>query len=110
MENVYGTVTVKADLQAFLSAAEDVETLTDHLKSIFEDIQKIAGNSKFYWNGDAANRHRDGFRKQQADMDQIIETLKKYPVDLRKISGNYDSTIHRNVETAQTLNTDFVML
>lgn len=110
MEQVYGTVTVKADLQAFLNAADQVQTLTNRLQLTFDEIRDMADQTRFYWNGDAADRHRKGFGDQKDGMDELIRTLNQYPEDLRRISGNYDATIRKNVETVQTLNTDFVMV
>lgn len=111
MEQVYGTVTVKADLQAFLNAADQVQTLTNRLQLTFDEIRDMAADqTRFYWNGDAADRHRKGFSDQKDSMDELIRTLNQYPEDLRRISGNYDATIRKNVETVQTLNTDFVMV
>lgn len=110
MESVYGTVTVKADLQAFLRAADQVSGLTNRLKSIFDEMQSLIDNTKVFWNGDAAEKYRKGFSEQKDEMGKIIQTLEKYPDDLRRISGNYESTINRNIETANVLNTDFVMV
>ena len=110
MENIYGSVTVKADLQAFLRAADQVSSLTGRLESIFDEMQSLMDNTKAFWNGEAAEKHRKGFSDQKDEMEQIVRTIDKYPDDLRRISGNYESTINRNIETANVLNTDFVMI
>lgn len=69
-----------------------ISTMENRLNEISQKVNQMSG----YWEGEAADRAKNLYQKQQEAMQKILQELKGYPDKLLTISGNYSTVEQAN--------------
>ena len=93
---------IKVQTEALIERAENaksaISTMENRLNEISQKVNQMSG----YWEGEAADRAKNLYQKQQEAMQKILQELKGYPDKLLTISGNYSTVEQANEETVDT--------
>lgn len=88
--------------------AEEVKNISDQMEQIFEDIQNKVDRTRSYWVGEAADAHREAFKKQKTTINDILKRLREHPVDLQKIAKTYRGTEQALEEGAMQMSSNLI--
>lgn len=87
---------IKVQTEALIERAENaksaISTMGNRLNEISQKVNQMSG----YWEGEAADRAKNLYQKQQEAMQKILQELKGYPDKLLTISGNYSTVEQAN--------------
>lgn len=82
--------------------ADDLSEKIRSTEHDFEKLMNIVENTQHYWIGDAGDLNRQLFRNEKSEIEEILNRLKEYPDDLKKIAGIYRDTENKvNEENSQ---------
>lgn len=87
----YNDITFHVSTEALKETAQQVRSLVSALRQDFGKVGNIARNTQSYWQGPAGGRTREAFAAQLAEVEEILTLIGRYPQDLLKIAGVYDS-------------------
>lgn len=82
-------IRIKASPQALQDGASEVEKIARELQSRFQSVEEAVSRSEGYWQGDAAEAHRNVYREMKEDAEEILARFQEQAVDLRGIAANY---------------------
>ena len=83
---------IKVQTEALIERAENAKSAISTMENRLNEISQMSG----YWEGEAADRARNLYQKQQEAMQKILQELKGYPDKLLTISGNYSTVEQAN--------------
>lgn len=96
---------------------------TDKVKSISNECKKIlkgttekittiyqlfGGAFMAPWEGDAADLHKEMYKDNIDDIENVVKNLQGYMEILDTVSGNYENTEKKNVTASQSLPNDVI--
>lgn len=85
-----GNVTILVDTGRLKTQADEVSRRIRRMKRLFDDVERVVGNTRSYWIGEAGNRHRQAYTERKDELEAMFTRLEEHPRDLLQISGNYE--------------------
>lgn len=99
----WGGVTVKVSSAELKRQADEVSRRIESLTVRFAELERAVRSTRGYWLGEAGEMHRAAFEDQRGELQEMLQRLRRHPVELLQISGNYERTEQRVTETISTL-------
>lgn len=87
---------MRAQAQEVLNKAQSVEKRLKRVKEIIEGTGS-------HWEGEAGNLHRDIFKGQWPQIEEVIRRVKEHPADLGLMATNYEQAEASNVNKSTAL-------
>jgi len=85
MENIR----IKASPQALHSGAAQVQKTVESMRTRFSNIEEAVNRSSGYWQGDAADAHREAYQEMKGTVDEILARLIEHTGDLKAMAQTY---------------------
>ncbi len=101
-------VTIKANSQTIISAAEEFRNTNNQIKTITTNMLEMIRALGTSWMGDAATGYSTKFNKLSEDMDKMYRMINEHVNDLSQIARNYDSGEETNLGTSDALPTNAI--
>lgn len=89
---IIGDVHIKVNSTVLNSKAQAVSSSIKSMKNCFEQLENIINRTSYYWIGEAGDMHRNIYKEQKSQVDEMMKRLKEHPVDLVTIAQTYEST------------------
>lgn len=87
----WGSVKIRVTTSDLKRKADEVVSRIDRVQKLFERMDACIKGTKGYWIGAGGEAHRNAYEMEKETIALILCRLREYPVDLLKISGNYES-------------------
>lgn len=71
--------------------AEEFSDVVREIRTHFEQIKSVSEKTKGYWQGEAGNLDREGYKSYNDDISFILRRLGEHPDDLLAMAGIYRS-------------------
>ena len=78
------------------------------MKRLFGELERVIGNTRSYWIGEAGNRHRQAYTERKDELETMFTRLEEHPRDLLQISGNYTQAENEIESMVSALETDVI--
>lgn len=85
-------VHIKVNSTVLNSKAQSVSNSIKSMANCFEQLETIINRTSYYWIGEAGDMHRNIYKEQKSQVDEMMKRLKEHPVDLMTIAQTYEST------------------
>ena len=95
--------TIKVTTEILSAKANDAAERINILERCLEDIRSTVENTKGYWIGEAGEKCRQQYEKQQDMVSEVLKRLKKQPQTLLSIAGVYSNTENTAREVSMIL-------
>lgn len=94
--------------QELKNTASSFANTNNKVKSITEQMMQKVRSLRSSFEGDAANAYIRKFEALQEDMNQIYNKIKEHVEDLNEMATNYERAESSNVQSNQSLKTDYI--
>lgn len=101
-------VTIQVTPEVLQETAGKVKNLSQALQEDFAGLQQVVQNSRYYWEGAAADQYRSTFRQKSSDTEQMLSRISRFPDELLQMAGIYRSAETDNTRRAEALPTNFI--
>ncbi len=102
------TVEIKVQTDVLDRKALEVTAKINQMERLFEGVQEMIRRTRYYWIGEAGDIHRKAFEDQRDSIEEMIDRLKEYPVDLRKIAGTYVEVENKQIQAIDGMPNDLI--
>ena len=99
---------IRVKTEDLVRKADQVDGLLNELSRDFGELAQIIQRSSSYWIGDAGNRYRADYKKQDDEIQDVIRRLRRFPNNLRQIAGVYKAGEEQAKATAAALPKDIL--
>ena len=99
---------IKTSTGALQEKATDISKKIANIERAFNGIGSVVNSSCSYWDGDSGEAYRRYFREVQADMNEVLDRLKKHPRNMLNMAGMYERSEEQAVEKMDTLNNGLI--
>lgn len=99
---------IKVQTEILSERAENAQTAISSMEKRLEEITQKINQMSGYWEGEAAEKAKRGYQKQQEVIQEILKQLKAYPDKLLTISGAYTSVEQSNQNESGFLRNDIL--
>lgn len=82
-------IRIKASPQVLNAGAAEVQKTTADIRSSFANIEAAVNRSRGYWQGDAAEAHRQAWQEMKEETEKILTKLHEHASDLQNIARTY---------------------
>lgn len=89
---ILGDVHIKVNSAVLNSKAQAVSDSIKSMADCFEQLETIINRTSYYWIGEAGDMHRNIYKEQKFQVDEMMKRLKEHPVDLMAIAHTYELT------------------
>ncbi len=89
--------------------AQQVEATVESVQAQLVTALRILAQTS-YWRGEAANLHHDDMASRSEEIQAMIQRLKTYPVDIRRMAGLYDEAEQENLGMSNQLTSDIPLI
>ncbi|MBQ2383333.1 MAG: WXG100 family type VII secretion target [Oscillospiraceae bacterium] len=103
--SISGELNIGVTTEALVEQASQVRTASQELEDAFARIRELMEGTSHYWKGEAADAHREGYRKEQSSIEQIVARYREHVADLEKMAGVYQEAESRSADLANELPT-----
>lgn len=88
--------------------AREVSEAVSKMKTDFNSLNTAINSTHHYWIGQAGDLHRRLYNDKVGDVNEVLQMLGRYPVDLLKMAGIYTQTEEQNKAVAASLSSDVI--
>lgn len=88
---ITGDVHIKVNSAVLNSKAQSVSKSIKNMENCFEQLETIINRTSYYWIGEAGDLHRNIYKNQKPQIEEMIKRLKEHPIDLMSIAQTYDA-------------------
>ncbi len=106
--SIQGGVTIRVTPERLKTQADEVSRRISQMKRLFGELERVIGNTRSYWIGEAGNRHRQAYTERKDELETMFTRLEEHPRDLLQISGNYTQAEAEIEGMVATLETDVI--
>lgn len=106
--SIQGGVTIRVEPERLKTQADEVSRRIIQMKRLFGELERVIGNTRSYWIGEAGNRHRGSYTERKDELETMFTRLEEHPRDLLQISGNYTQAESEIEGMVATLETDVI--
>jgi len=104
----WGTVEVRVSTAELRRQAAEVSRRVESLTARFSELERTVNSTRGYWTGDAGDLHRRFYAERRDDVETMLRRLREHPVDLLKMSGNYEQAEEVIAESFDALRGDAI--
>lgn len=108
-EQSWGAVEVRVSTAELRRQAAEVSRRVESLTARFSELEYTVSGTRGYWIGEAGELHRQLYAERKDDIETMLRRLREHPVDLLKISGNYEQAEQAVAESFETLRGDVIL-
>lgn len=87
---ITGDVHIKVNSTVLNAKAQDVSNSIKNMSTCFDELETIINRTSYYWIGEAGDMHRNIYKEQKSQIDEMMKRLKEHPVDLVTIAQTYE--------------------
>jgi len=102
------TAILKVNEQQLKIKAESLQKKIEDISALYKKLDEEINHTKKYWQGDAADCHKEIYESWKDEVQDSLKVIKEYPEYLLKIAGNYEKNEKDNSETIRFLSTDVI--
>ncbi len=106
--SIQGGVTIRVTPERLKTQADEVSRRIIQMKRLFGELERVIGNTRSYWIGEAGNRHRQAYTERKDELETMFTRLEEHPRDLLQISGNYTQAENEIESMVSALETDVI--
>ena len=106
--SIQGGVTIRVEPERLKTQADEVSRRIIQMKRLFGELERVIGNTRSYWIGEAGNRHRQAYTERKDELETMFTRLEEHPRDLLQISGNYTQAENEIESMVSALETDVI--
>lgn len=100
--------TIQVNKQQVRNIAEQLKTLRNQLRDDLAGMQVHIDNSRYYWQGAAADEYRRLFQGKQENVEELLQDLDDFSTELLEMMGIYDQAETSSTEKIVALPSDFI--
>lgn len=100
---------IKVNPDVLKAKASSTEGKIGELKAIFDALELSVNKTKNYWNGEAAESHREYYERQKADIETLFKRLAEDVSDLNQMASVYVATEQEVKEISSELPADVIV-
>lgn len=89
--SIIGDVHIKVNSAVLNAKAQSVSASIRNMADCFEQLETIINRTSYYWIGEAGDMHRNMYKEQKSQIDEMMKRLKEHPDDLVTIAQSYES-------------------
>lgn len=101
--------TLKVNPEQLISAADVLKTQADAVRGKTGEMMDLVNGLGSCYESEDKQAFVSRFTQLEQDMEQIHQMIIHHAEQLREMGQNYQKTISQNTDTANALDTDFVM-
>ena len=88
---ITGNVHIKVNSAVLNAKAQNVSNSIKNMSNCFDQLETIINRTSYYWIGEAGDMHRNIYKEQKSQIDEMMKRLKEHPADLITIARTYES-------------------
>lgn len=88
---IMGDVQIKVDPAVLVSKAEAVSGSIRSMEQYYSELERIVSRTSYYWIGEAGDMHRNIYKEQKAQVEEMLKRLREHPADLTAIAQTYEN-------------------
>lgn len=88
---ITGDVQIKVDSTVLKAKADSVSDSIRQMEEGFDRLETIINRTSYYWIGEAGELHRNMYKEQKEQIEEMMRRLKEHPKDLVTIAQTYDT-------------------
>ncbi len=101
--------TLKVSTSVLRSTASEFKSIGQQIKSLTTEMtNEVNGLSGDVWQGDAATKYKQHFKKLDDDIARMIKMINEHVQDLNDMAAAYEKAEQANESTANSLATDVI--
>lgn len=101
-------ITIKVAPETLVAEAEEVLNGTQRVEEFFGGIKEAVERSRSYWQGDAADMHRNTYAAYADEISAILKGFRENARSLKEMAQSYQETEREVQEMAQGLPADII--
>ena len=101
-------ITLKAEPAAMEQKAGQISNAIGRMRNIYQEMTRIVSRTSGYWNGEAAELHRNRYKEMQPELERIFSCLESNVANLKEIAAVYTGTQSTITAMAQALPKDAI--
>ncbi len=101
-------ITVKVSTQELKNASTAVKSGLDGLKKIFGELETTVNRTKSYWEGEAADQHRNKYTEQKDKIEEALARIAEQVTDLEQMAGIYEDAERSASQLSSSLPSDVI--
>ena len=94
---------LKVDPQKLIGTADEFNTTGGQVKSLTDQMITIIDSLKSIWEGEASTTYNTKFHALQEDMDQMYRMIQEHVKDLNEMAQQYITAENANIDTGSSL-------
>ncbi|MBR0091355.1 MAG: hypothetical protein IJP92_06630 [Lachnospiraceae bacterium] len=98
--------TVRVATQILAAKAESVDTLLNMMEQDFRLLGTVISRTSSYWTGEMSDEYRRDYLMRHEEIVEMMERLRRFPVELRTIAGIYNDSDAAIAATGSALPVD----
>lgn len=99
---------IKVDPQKLISTSEEFGTTGGQVKTITDNMMSIIDSLKSIWEGDAATAYNTKFHQLDDDMQRMYSMIQEHVKDLNEMAQQYITAENANIDTGNSLAGDVI--
>lgn len=107
-QHAAGQMQIKAAPKRMQLKAEEIRVRAVRIQADLSDMTRAIDRTQSYWNGEAADLHREQYREMKPRAEQMLSMLQEHTKDLRDIAALYTGAETNVSRTTQTLPKDAI--
>lgn len=88
---IMGDVQIKVDPAVLVSKAEAVSGSIGSMEQYYSELERIVSRTSYYWIGEAGDMHRNIYKEQKAQVEEMLKRMREHPADLTAIAQTYEN-------------------
>ena len=75
--SIQGGVTIRVTPERLKTQADEVSRRIIQMKRLFGELERVIGNTRSYWIGEAGNRHRQAYTERKDELETMFTRLEE---------------------------------
>lgn len=105
---LFGSITIEVAPEALFNTSDEILSEVNAIRNRFDSISSIVQNTASYWGGDVSEQERNFYNKKKGAINEALENIKTYSVELKSIAQNYVNVESDATSTAAQLPTNIL--
>lgn len=105
---LFGSIRIEVAPEMLFSTSDEILSEVRAISNRFDNINSIVQNTASYWSGDVSEEERSFYKKKKGAIDEALENIKTYSVELKSIAQNYVNVETEATDTATQLPTNIL--
>lgn len=101
--------TLRVEPEKLINTAGEMSNQADSIQNKTREMMELVNGLSSCYESEDKQAFVNKFSQLEGDMEQIHQMIVHHAEQLTEMAQNYNAAIQQNTETANSLNTDFVM-